>query len=181
MKSKIDVLNRADYIALMTEIGQVAAWDNYKDDTDWHKEIYREAYAQNYQLSVNGGNDATTYYISGAWTKQDGVVRTNTMNRFNFKVNLDQKINDFIKVGTSVSYARWYDRNIDDNRGSANSGVILNVLTSSPVTGIYNEDGTFTANPLRLSFNNPVAYTDGSTNGFNNSRFLATYMQRCQF
>ncbi|WP_246254567.1 TonB-dependent receptor [Pedobacter foliorum] len=172
VKNKIDVLNRADYIALMTEIGQVAAWDNYKDDTDWHKEIYREAYAQNYQLSVNGGNDATTYYLSGSWLKQDGVVRTNTMNRFNFKVNLDQKVNDFIKVGTSVSYARWYDRNIDDNRGSANSGVIMNVLTSSPVTGIYNADGTFTANPLRLSFNNPVAYTDGSINGFNNSRFF---------
>jgi TonB-dependent starch-binding outer membrane protein SusC len=169
---KLPVLNSKEYIDLMTALGQVADWSKYTANTDWHDEVFRNAATQNYQLSLNGGNDATAYYISGAWIKQDGVVRTNTMNRYNFKINLDQKINDFVKIGTSIAYSKWYDRNVDDSRGTGNGGVIMNVLTTAPVIGIYNPDGTFTANPLRLSFHNPVAYTDGATNGFNNTRFF---------
>ncbi|WP_326992134.1 TonB-dependent receptor [Chitinophaga sp. 212800010-3] len=169
---KLPVLNRQEYIDLMTQLGQVADWSKYTANTNWHDEVFRNAASQSYQVSLTGGNDATTYYLSGAWLKQDGVVRTNTMNRYNFKINLDQKVGKFVKVGTSIAYSKWFDRNVDDNRGSGNGGVIMNVLTMSPVVGIYNPDGTFTANPLRLSFHNPVAYTDGSTNGYNNSRFF---------
>ncbi|MET7001423.1 SusC/RagA family TonB-linked outer membrane protein [Chitinophaga defluvii] len=170
--NKLDVLNRSQYIELMTELGQVADWSKYTENTDWHREVFRTAYAQNYQLSMSGGNEGTTYYLSGGWMKQDGVVRTNSVNRYNLKVNLEQKVNNFLKVGTNLSYSRWFDRNIDDNRGSGHGGVIMSVLTTPPIIGIYNPDGTFTANPLRMSFNNPVAYTDGATNGYTNSRFF---------
>ncbi|RZK56169.1 MAG: SusC/RagA family TonB-linked outer membrane protein [Pedobacter sp.] len=170
--NRLDVLDRTQYIALMDEIGQVANWNNFTANTNWHNEVFRTANLQNYQLSVDGGNDNTKYYISGAYVKEQGVVKANDVKRGTFKTNIDQKINNHITIGTSVGYSRWFDRNIVDNVGSGNSGVIMNVLTSSPVIGIYNEDGTFTANPLRLSFNNPVAYIDGSENGYNNSRFF---------
>ncbi len=170
--NKLDVLDRTQYIALMGELGQVANWNNFTANTNWHDEVFRTANLQNYQLSVEGGNENTKYYISGAYAKEEGVVKSNVVNRGTFKTNIDQKINNHITIGASVGYSRWFDRNIEDNVGSGNSGVIMNVLTSSPVIGIYNEDGTFTANPLRLSFNNPVAYIDGSENGYNNNRFF---------
>ncbi|RFZ92333.1 SusC/RagA family TonB-linked outer membrane protein [Mucilaginibacter conchicola] len=169
---KLDVLDRGQYIDLMTELNEVADWTKYKANTNWQDVIFRDAYAQNYQLSLNGGSDNTQYYISGGWIKEDGVVRNNSVNRYNFKVNLDQKVGKIVKVGTSVLFSRWFDRNIDDNKGSGRGGVIMNLLTSSPVIDIFNPDGSFTANPLRLSFNNPAAYTDGAVNGYNNSRFF---------
>ncbi|SHE48454.1 TonB-linked outer membrane protein, SusC/RagA family [Pedobacter caeni] len=168
---KLKVLDRTGYLSLMDELGQVANWDNFTANTNWHDEVFRTANLQNYQLTVDGGTEQTKYYISGAYANEQGVVKSNAVQRGTFKTNLDQKINDVLTVGTSVSYARWFDRNIVDNVGSGNAGVIMNVLTAPPVIGIYNEDGTFTANPLRLSFNNPVAYIDGSENGYHNSRF----------
>ncbi|SUJ02998.1 Outer membrane cobalamin receptor protein [Sphingobacterium spiritivorum] len=168
---KMDVLDRDQYISLMNEIGQVADWSKYTANTNWSDEVFRVARLQNYQMTVEGGNAKTKYYLSGAYSNENGVVKTNLIKRGTVKMNLDQKVNDWLSVGTSISYARWFDKNIIDNSGSGNAGVIMNVLTSSPVIGIYNEDGTFTANPLRLSFNNPVAYIDGSVNGYNNNRF----------
>ncbi len=169
--NKLDVLNRTEYLSLMDELGQVANWNNFTANTNWHDEVFRTANLQNYQLSVDGGNEQTKYYVSGAYTAEQGVVKSNDVKRGTFRTNIDQKINERVTIGASLSYARWFDRNIADNVGSGNSGVIMNVLTASPVIGIYNEDGTFTANPLRLSFNNPVAYIDGSENGYHNSRF----------
>lgn len=168
---KIDVLDREQYISLMNEIGQVADWKKYTANTNWSDEVFRVAQLQNYQMTVDGGNEKTKYYLSGAYSNENGVVKTNYIKRGTVKLNLDQKVNDWMNVGTSLSYARWFDKNIIDNSGSGNAGVIMNVLTTSPVIGIYNEDGTFTANPLRLSFNNPIAYIEGSDNGYNNNRF----------
>ncbi len=168
----LNVLDRSQYIDLMTELNEVADWTKYKANTNWQDVIFRDAYAQNYQMALNGGNENTQYYMSGGWIKEDGVVRNNSVNRYNFKVNLDQKVGKIVKVGTSVLFSRWFDRNIADNAGSGKGGVIMNLLTSSPVIDIFNPDGSFTANPLRLSFNNPAAYTDGSVNGYNNSRFF---------
>ncbi|WP_454804714.1 TonB-dependent receptor [Mucilaginibacter phyllosphaerae] len=169
---KLNVLDRNQYIDLMTELNEVADWTKYKANTNWQDVIFRDAYTQNYQLALNGGSDNTQYYLSGGWIKDDGVARNNSANRYNFKVNLDQKVGKIVKVGTSILFSRWFDRNVDDNRGSGKGGVIMNLLTSSPVIDIFNPDGSFTANPLRLSFINPAAYTDGAINGYNNSRFF---------
>jgi TonB-linked SusC/RagA family outer membrane protein len=169
---RLNVLDRSQYIDLMTELNEVADWTKYKANTNWQDVIFRDAYTQNYQLALNGGSDNTQYYVSGGWIKDDGVARNNSANRYNFKVNLDQKVGKIFKVGTSVLFSRWFDSNVDDNRGSGKGGVIMNLLTSSPVIDIFNPDGSFTANPLRLSFNNPAAYTDGAINGYNNSRFF---------
>lgn len=168
---KMNVLDREQYISLMNEIGQVADWRKYSANTDWSNEVFRVAQLQNYQMTIDGGNEKTKYYLSGAYSNENGIVKTNHIKRGTVKFNLDQKVNDWLNVGTSLSYARWFDKNIIDNSGSGNAGVIMNVLTTSPVIGIYNEDGTFTANPLRLSFNNPIAYIEGSDNGYNNNRF----------
>lgn len=181
VSNELDVLNRQDYIELMQELGEVTNWDEYTADTNWQEEVFRNAQSQNYQLSLTGGSDDTKYYLSGSWTEQEGVVRNNTMNRYNFRVNLDQEVNDFLEIGTSVSYSKWYDRNVNDNRGSGNAGVILNALTSSPIIGIYNEDGTYTANPLAMSFQNPVAYTDGSSNDYNRARIYGNLYAEIDF
>lgn len=169
---KLKVLDRSQYIDLMTELNEVADWTKYKANTNWQDVIFRDAYTQNYQLALSGGSDNTQYYVSGGWIKDDGVARNNSANRYNFKVNLDQKVGKIVKVGTSVLFSRWFDRNVTDSKSSGKGGVIMNLLTSSPVIDIFNPDGSFTANPLRLSFNNPAAYTDGAINGYNKSRFF---------
>lgn len=168
---KLDVLNGAQYRDLMTEMGYITDWDKYNHNTNWQDEIFRKGTSQNYQLSVSGKNDKTTYYLSGGWVEQNGAIRSATMDRFNFKVNLEQKVNNWLTMGTNVAYSRWHDVDVTDNTGVDRGGVLLGTLATPPVIGIYNENGTFTSNPFQ-DWENPVASTDGPDRNYKQQRLL---------
>jgi len=168
---RLDVLNGTQYRELMTEMGNITDWNKYNKNTNWQDEIFRKGTSQNYQLSVSGKNDKTTYYLSGGWVQQNGAVRAATMDRFNFKVNLEQQLNNWLTMGTNVAYSRWHDVDVTDNIGVDRGGVLLGALATPPVIGIYNDNGTFTSNPFQ-DWENPVASTDGAEVGNKQQRLL---------
>lgn len=168
---KLDVLNGEQYRELMTELGRNTDWNLYTANTNWQDEVFQNGTSQNYQLSLSGKSDKTTYYLSGGWVQQKGAVRSSEMDRFNFKVNLDQKVNNWLSLGTNLAYTHYHDVDVSDNQAINQGGVILGVLSTPPVIGIYNEDGTFTSNPFQ-NWENPIASTDGSDRGYKNQRLL---------
>lgn len=176
----LEVLNSEQYRDLMTEFGQNTDWSQYTENTDWQKEIFQRGTSQNYQLSVSGKNEQTTYYISGGWTQQKGAVRSSEMDRYNFKVNLEQFVNDWLKFGTNFNYMRYHDVDVPDNQAVNQGGVILGMLSTPPNIGIYRQDGTFTSNPFQ-DWENPVASTDGSKRGYKNQRVLGNIYAEIDF
>ncbi|WP_423148490.1 SusC/RagA family TonB-linked outer membrane protein [Rubrolithibacter danxiaensis] len=168
---KLDVLNGAQYQDLMTEMGQNTDWSLYTANTNWQDEVFQNGASQNYQLAISGKNEKTSYYISGGWVQQKGAVRSSEMDRYNFKVNLDQKVNNWLNVGTNLAYTRYHDVNVNDNAPINSGGVILGVISTPPVIGIYNPDGTFTRNPFQ-DWENPISSTDGTDRGYKNQRLL---------
>lgn len=168
---KLKVLNSEQYRDLMTEMGYATDWSQYTSNTDWQNEIFQNGSSQNYQISVSGKNDKTTYYMSAGWTKQVGAVRSAEMDRYNFKVNLKQYVNDWLAIGTNLNYARYHDVDVSDNNAVNNGGVILGMLSTPPNIGIYKTDGTFTSNPFQ-DWENPVSGTDGSERGYQSQRLL---------
>ncbi|WP_207433905.1 TonB-dependent receptor [Sabulibacter ruber] len=167
----LNVLNAEQYRDLMTELGQNTDWSRYQENTDWQKEVFRNGSSLNYQLSVSGKTDKTNYYISGGWMKQNGAVRSSTMDRASFKVNLEQKLSKWLTVGTNMGYTRYHDVDVADNQAVNQGGVILGVLSTPPVIGVYNPNGTFTSNPFQ-DWENPIAFTDGSDRNYKNQRLL---------
>lgn len=175
-----EVLNGEQYRDLMTEMGYNTDWSKYQNNTDWQNEVFQTGYTQNYQLAISGKAEKTNYYISGGFTGAQGAVRSAEMNRANFKVNLDQDVNEWLKVGTRVSYVDYNDVDVKDNQAVNQGGVLLGALTTPAVIGIYNQDGTFTSNPFQ-DWENPIASTDGSQRGFNNKRFLGNLYAEISF
>ncbi len=171
----IDVLDAQQYIDLMEELGLSTDWSLYTANTNWQDEVLRTAGNSSYQLSLSGSDDKTNYYISGNWTKQDGIVRNNTADRYSAKINFDRDVTPWLKAGTSILYSKWHDVNITDNIGAGRGGVILGMLTTPPVIGIYNPDGTFTGNPLQTSWENPVASTDAPEQDYYQTRFQGNF------
>ncbi|KAA2242914.1 TonB-dependent receptor [Chitinophaga agrisoli] len=168
---RLDVLNGTQYRELMTEMGNITDWDKYNQNTNWQDEIFRKGISQNYQLAVSGKSEKTTYYLSGGWIQQNGAIRAATMDRFNFKVNLEQQVNNWLTMGTNVAYSRWHDVDVTDNIGVDKGGVLLGALATPPVIGIYNDNGTFTSNPFQ-DWENPVASTDGTDRSYRQQRVL---------
>ena len=164
----MDVLNATQYKDLMTEMGYNTDWSLYNNNTNWQDEVFRTGQTQSYQSSVSGGNEKTTFYLSGSFFNQDGVIIANSMKKYSFRANLDHKLNNYIKVGTSLSYNKWNDIGLSEG-GRWTMG--NSFLTASPVIGIYNTDGSFTADPFLADLENPVSQLTADDHGYDNYRF----------
>ncbi|REG90117.1 SusC/RagA family TonB-linked outer membrane protein [Winogradskyella sediminis] len=167
----ISVLNGEQYRDLMTEMGLTTDWDSYTERTDWQDEIFQSGFSQNYQLSLSGRSDGTNYYVSAGYVSQEGAIRSSELDRSNFKINLDQKVTDWLKIGTRIAYTSYRDVDITDNTNVNSGGVLLGALTTPSIIGIYNEDGSFTSNPFQ-NWENPLSSTDGSEREYNSQRLL---------
>lgn len=176
----LPVLDARDYRILMTELGQNTDWNLYNENTDWQDEVFNRGSTQNYQMSVSGKNEGTSYYISGGWVEQNGAVRSSRMDRSNFKVNLDHEASDWLTVGSRVAYTVYSDVDVADNQSVNQGGVLLGALSTPPNIGIYNPDGTFTSNPFQ-NWENPIASTDGTIREYNNRRLIGNAYAEVSF
>ena len=169
----LPVLNGEQYRDLMTEMGQNprAGWDFYTARTDWQNEIFQNGFSSNYQASVSGKSASTNYFVSAGYLSQEGAVRSSELQRRNFKINLEQDINDWLKVGSRLAYTVYRDVDVNDNNSINQGGVLLGALSTPSIIGVYNADGTFTSNPFQ-NWENPLASTDGLDREFNDQRFL---------
>ncbi|MEO6684994.1 MAG: TonB-dependent receptor plug domain-containing protein, partial [Dyadobacter sp.] len=79
----LTVMNLQQYAQMVGEYHQLAGGNTPAEfldpsllgkGTDWQKELFKSAPMNKHQLSLSGGNDKTTYYLSGEYLKQDGVA-----------------------------------------------------------------------------------------------------------
>jgi TonB-linked SusC/RagA family outer membrane protein len=76
---------------------------------NWMKEIYKsKAPQQTHNLSLTGGNDKTTYLVSGAYTDQESMFEGPDygLERYNFRTNLETKVSDRFKFNVMTAFAR---------------------------------------------------------------------------
>lgn len=70
---------------------------------DWQDEFFRVAPMQQYQLSVSGGVEKTSYRISAGWLDQDGIAVNTNFRRLNLRANVDSEVNKYFKYGLSIA------------------------------------------------------------------------------
>ncbi|OBQ54988.1 TonB-dependent receptor [Tamlana sp. s12] len=167
----LPVLNGEQYRDLMTEMGQNTNWDLYTSTTDWQQEIFQNGYTNNYQLALSGKTEGTNYYVSAGYLTQEGAVRSSEMERYNFKINLDQKVTGWLTIGSRIAYTQYRDVDVKDNTNVNSGGVLLGALSTPSIIDIYNPDGSFTSNPFQ-NWENPLASTDGLDREYKNQRLL---------
>ncbi|MBC6612494.1 TonB-dependent receptor [Hymenobacter sp. BT507] len=172
LRKKLDVLNSRQFAEYYNESqANAGAAIGYPDlnnlppyDTDWQDEVYRTAAIQNYQLNVSGGTDKTHYYVGGGYFKQDGIILNSGFDRFNFKLNFDQKAGEKFRVGTNLNLSRTNTNgSVRSELGLGNSGTVLGTLAQIPTIPVRDANGTYGLNPFSLS-DNPVGNLLESSN-----------------
>lgn len=74
--------------------------------TKWFDEITRNAPMQNYQLSVTGGGENSTYAVSGSYFNQKGTFKYTNFERYTVRANTSFKfLNDRVTVGEDMQYS----------------------------------------------------------------------------
>ena len=137
LPAKMDVLSPYDFVVWQYERSRGSAtdsasfantygttWDtlsNYKNVTpiNWQDEVFgRSAKYQNHNVSVNGGNQATTFNLSVTANREDGILLESGFDRNLVNFKLDHKISDKFKVGIT---ARYLDQKVR-GAGTTNGG-----------------------------------------------------------
>jgi TonB-linked SusC/RagA family outer membrane protein len=127
----------------MTRRDELASPDLLGEGTDWQRAIFRTANMQSHQLSVSGGKEGLTYYISGGYFDQDGIAIGSSFKRYSFRSNLDIQVKPWAKVGLIVSGSRTSENIVYSDQG----GIIYNALLQAPEVAIYNSDGSYAGPP----------------------------------
>jgi len=103
--------------------------------------IFRTAPTQTYNLSVNGGDAKTSFYLGGGYTSQEAIVKTQDFTRYNFRFNLDHKINKQFSVGTSNSVG--YSIRSLSRTANSPKGILQASVHNATLLPIYNTDGSY--------------------------------------
>jgi TonB-linked SusC/RagA family outer membrane protein len=168
---RLKVLNSSQFFDLANDLGLAPVDKNYYDaNTNWQDEVFRTALTQNYQMSVQGGNEKTDFYLSGSVVNQQGIVLNNSVKRATFKVNLDHRVSDIFKVGTSIAYDKWSDVSVSEND---RNGVITRLLTAVPFIGIWDKTypDQYAVNPYIPDLENPVSTVYQPDQIYDHNRF----------
>jgi len=129
--------------------------------TNWTDAIFRTGIMQEYNMNLTGGNDKSTFYVSGGYRKNEAILLNTYSKRYNFRVNSDHKIKDWLRIGENMSYS--YNNGQGTNTNDDYQGTILSAIFYPPNATIYNPDGSFGGVPAKYAGSygdviNPVAF-----------------------
>ncbi len=179
--SPLKVMNLQQYAQMVGEYHALAGGETPLEfldpsllgaGTDWQKELFKSAPMNKHQLSLSGGNDKTTYYLSGEYLKQDGVAIGSGFNRYAFRLNLDNKPRQWATIGANLSFNQT-----NDNLTTSQENVISNALQLTPQVPVKNLDGTWGGGDENNGANqyapvNPIAIANLTTNKLIRRQFL---------
>ncbi|MDT3401449.1 SusC/RagA family TonB-linked outer membrane protein [Mucilaginibacter terrae] len=171
---------------------------------DLQDRIFRDAYGNETNLSVSGGNDNTTYFMSGSYLGNQGIIDKTNFQRGTARLRVDQRFNNWIKVSLGLNYSLSGSKEIPNGGINEAYGALTGFIFGNnfinpdpnPVTGIYPTlapTGLLRTNPLeainRFDFNQKTSRLIGDiqvnmtpvknltinyTLGYDNSTQLAT-------
>lgn len=169
----VDVLSGDEIRALAaSKVGTLginqAALDRLGDaNTDWQKEIYRNAISHDHNINLSGTAGALPYRVSYGYTDQQGILETTSMNRHSLNVRLSPTfLNDNLKV--DASFKGSFTKN---NFGEA--GAVGAAASFDPTQPVFNGDPRFGGyfawldnggDPNTIAPRNPVAMLDFTDN-----------------
>ncbi len=209
--NRTEWLSTAEYVELFTEAalnsgydeefiqtrftrfgaGDPASWQNPGSanyvDTDWQDEVFQRGSVNQVDLSASGGTDKTRFYVSGSYSDQDGLIKTNHFSRYSARLNLDQDATDKLKFGINLNIARSVNDKVPDDNAFSTPGQIIALPPMTPPvdpsTGELSGNYTLYYNPLlnfKYSFNTAsVLRTIG--NAYANYQFTPGLTFRTEF
>lgn len=136
------------------------AYENNKN-YDWLDAVSRTGVQQNHVVSLSNASDKDSYYLSFGYSNNQGVIEKSGQKRYTGRINADQQIKTWLKVGTNTSFTRTENSLVDD-------GVMTRARNANPMLEIsedletLNWQGVFDQNnfnPLRsLQVDNDQVY-----------------------
>jgi TonB-linked SusC/RagA family outer membrane protein len=109
---------------------------------NWHDEIFKaNNLRQEYNVSVSGANEKLSYFASGNYLGDTGVIENSDFQRFSSRLNVEYQVKKWLKVIANMTYARTDSRYPDEQITSNSSGNIFAISNMiAPIYPLYIRD-----------------------------------------
>ncbi|MDH5759338.1 MAG: carboxypeptidase-like regulatory domain-containing protein [Gemmatimonadota bacterium] len=97
---------------------------------DPNETLIENGLINSYDLTVDGGGEAVTYFVSAGFNYEEGSVKPNDQKRGNLRVNLNWSVGDNLTIGVASGYVR--NRIYALQSGNNWLGIYTNALLSNP-------------------------------------------------
>ncbi|RYE19288.1 MAG: SusC/RagA family TonB-linked outer membrane protein [Sphingobacteriales bacterium] len=140
---RFELLNANQFVTIANEkfvnAGQLppARMDSANTNTNWQDNVFVDnAPSTSHTLSIAGGSDKSTYFMSLNYADTRGIVRTNRNTSYRIRANIESQAKSWLKLGNNLAVSRSTD--YDQNNGTnALSGAIVGAIRALPNVPIY--------------------------------------------
>lgn len=108
-------------------------------DTDWQDEAFRQAITHKHNLSIAGGDEATTYGVYVSYNDEEGVMKDSWLERYSGRFNIETEVADWLTAGGSISYSNQSQKDLHD-------WSMRMLYESIPIVPVKYPDGTWAGN-----------------------------------
>lgn len=115
----------------------------YYTPDNWADETFRTGLRQDYSLSVRGGAGRFTYYVSGSYLSDEGIIEGSHFKRLSTRSTVEYQAKDWLKVGTQLNYIysnSGYPSSQTSGSSNSSSNAFAVVNQLAPVFPIYVRD-----------------------------------------
>jgi TonB-linked SusC/RagA family outer membrane protein len=135
---------------------------------DHSTEAFRTGHQNDNILAVSGGNERTTFYLSGNLNKNQGIFLgpNNYYDRTTVRLNASHKLTETFNLGGNISYADT--RGHFTQRGNNTNGLLLGLLRTPPEFDNFPYLDPTSGLHRSYRLQNPTIATAGLSRGFNN-------------
>lgn len=110
-------------------------------NTDWQDVISQVGHVHDIQLAASGGTENVSYRISGGYYNNEGIIKTSGYERFNFRANVDVKVNAWLKLGLMLAPSIEKTDVLSNTEGGASNNPFYNALALPPIWAPTDENG----------------------------------------
>jgi len=152
----------------LTRYSGYSNWRNLETNTNWEKLAFNDdSKTKLIDISAQGGNDKTRFFISGGFNDQDGILFGNNFQRISSRFNLDHDASNKVKIGFNFSLSRTIaNRVADDNEFYTP----MQIVALAPITPVRNQAGVLYDRPTTTYYNPLIELEDSRyvSTGFRN-------------
>jgi TonB-dependent starch-binding outer membrane protein SusC len=179
----LDLLNATQYAVLRNESSVAAGGNILFNDiaslgvgTDWQKAIFNNS-ARRYlhEISLSGGGERSTFYVSAGLQEQDGIVATDISKykKINLRLNSTHKLSNIFTFGQTLGYTYQKAMGLG-NTNSEFGGPLSSAINLDPITPLVVTDVAF--QPNAAIYSNPNIIRDPNGNPYGISNYVGQEM-----
>ena len=109
---------------------------------DWEDIAFRSSMRQEYNVSVSGATDRSTFYASFGYLNNEGITENSNMERYTARLKADYQAKKWLKVGANAGYANFtYNSLSGDGQGNSSANIFAFTTSVAPIYPLYVRDG----------------------------------------